>query len=244
MYVAGRFGCHLDCYDSSSEFVQNATNRTEVLGLASNVSFTNRDVNNLEVTPSAYDAGVCLGALYMFRDAGWKALVNGVKPGGFLVVSDLHCKKVPAPKEVMEVFFEEEDQPLTLEDARHLYTSRGVKILREEECSRKVWLDYYDLTRKMLLHLAKKYSSDDAKQAEIEEALREDRLVRDIGEEYLGYRTFVMQKLSANHYRSWLSNRFTRRSSNNPVLSSRMDDRRARLHSIRIFDRAQGPSTK
>jgi len=50
-----------------------------------------------------------------------------------------------------------------------------------------------------------------------------------------------MQKLSANHYRSWLSNRFARRSSDNPVLSSRMDDRQARLHSIRIFESCPGP---
>jgi len=41
----------------------------------------------------------------------------------------------------------------------------------------------------MLLHLVKKHASDDAKEAEIEEALREDRLVSDLGEEYLGYRT-------------------------------------------------------
>jgi len=51
-------------------------------------------------------------------------------------VSDLYCKRVPAPKEVMDIFFEEEDQPLTLEDVRHWYTSRGVEVLREEECSR------------------------------------------------------------------------------------------------------------
>ncbi len=69
MYVPGMFGCHLDATLPSSEFIQYAANRAEELGLASNVSFTNRDVNNLEVTSSAYDAGVCLGALYLFRDA-------------------------------------------------------------------------------------------------------------------------------------------------------------------------------
>ncbi len=194
MYAAARFGCHIDCYDSSSEFIQYATNRAEELGLASNVSFTNCDVNSLDVKPSVYDAGICLGALYIFREAGWKVLINGVKPGGFLVVSDLYCKRVPAPKEIMEVFFEEEDQPLTLEDARHWYTSRGVKILREEECSRKAWLEYYDLSKKMLLQLGEKYKLDKARRAEIEEGLKEDSLVREFGEKYFGYMTFIAQK--------------------------------------------------
>jgi len=194
-YVARKFGCHIDCYDANTEFVQYATNRAGELGLTSKITFANRDVNSLEVKPDFYDAGVCLGALYIFRDAGWKLLMSGVKPGAYLAVSDLYCKRVPAPSEVKDVFFEEEDQPLTLEDARHWYTTRGVKILREEECSRKAWLDYYDLTKKMLLQLAEKYQSDEAIQVEIKEGLREDRLVREFGEEYFGYRTFILRKL-------------------------------------------------
>ena len=122
-------------------------------------------------------------------------MMKGVKPEGFLVVSDLYCKSVPAAKEIIDVFFEEEGQPLTLEDARHWYSTRDVKILREEECSRKAWLEYYDLTKKMLVHLAKKFKTDKERQSEIEEGLREDRLVRERGEEYLGYTTFIMRKL-------------------------------------------------
>ncbi len=120
--------------------------------------------------------------------------MKGVKQGGYLAVSDLFCKRTPAPKQVMDVFFEEEDQPLTLEDARHWYTSRRLKVLREEECSRRAWLEYYDLTKKILLELAKKYKTDEERQMEVKEALREDRLVRKLGEEYLGYMTFIMKK--------------------------------------------------
>lgn len=61
-------------------------------------------------------------------------------------------------------------------------------------CSRESWLEYYDLTRERLLALAEKYRSDKERQAEIEEGLREDELVRRYGEEYIGYMTFVMQK--------------------------------------------------
>ncbi len=51
------------------------------------------------------------------------------------------------------------------------------------------------MTRERLLALAEKYRSDKERQAEIEEGLREDELVRRHGEEYIGYVTFVMQKV-------------------------------------------------
>ncbi len=121
--------------------------------------------------------------------------MRGVRENGYLAVSDLFCKKVLPPKDVKDVFFEEEEGgPLTLNDMRRWYMDRGTEVLREVECSRRAWLEYYDLTRSMLLALSKKYVSDTERQAEIEEALREDSLVREYGEEYLGYMTFMMQK--------------------------------------------------
>jgi len=194
IYLARRFWCNVDGYDINPEFTQYATNRAKELGLTTRTSFPQTDINRLEVKPDSYDLGACLGALYIFRDAGWKLLFRGVKPKGYMAVSDLVCKKVPAPQEVMDIFFEEASQPLTLEDARRWYTSRGVKILREVECSRKAWLEYYGLTKQMLNQVANKYSSDTDKQAELREAFREDELVKRFGEEYLNYVTFVMQK--------------------------------------------------
>jgi len=46
----------------------------------------------------------------------------------------------------------------------------------------------------MLSVLARKYRDDRDKQAEIEEAFLEDKTVRQYGEEYIGYMTFIMQK--------------------------------------------------
>ena len=152
-------------------------------------------MNRLTVEGDAYDLGACLGALYVFRERGWKALMSGVKRHGYVAVSDMFCKKIPPPKELMEVFFEEEEGgPATLEDARRWYTDRGMEILRELECSQKAWLNYYDLTRLMLQTLARKHVSDSERRAEIEEALREDLLFRKHGEEYVGYMTFIMRK--------------------------------------------------
>ncbi len=192
--MARRFWCKVEGYDINPEFTHHATHRAKELGLTTRATFTQTDVNRLGVKSESYDLGVCLGALYIFRDPGWEILTRGVKPKGYLAVSDIICKKVPAPKEVMDIFFEEPDQPLTLEDARRWYTGHGVKILREIECSRKAWLDYYDHTREMLQSIAKKYPSDIARQAEIEEGLGEDRLVREYGDEYLSYMTFIMQR--------------------------------------------------
>ena len=120
-------------------------------------------------------------------------MTEAVKPQGYLAISDMFCKKVPAPKALMDVFFEEEGQSLTLQDLRRWYTERGFNILREEECSRKAWLEYYNLTRETLQALAKEHASNDDMQRQIAEATEEDRLIRRYGEEFVGYMTFIMK---------------------------------------------------
>ncbi len=120
--------------------------------------------------------------------------MQSVKLGGYFAISDLFCKKVSAPQEIMDLFFEEPGQPITREDARRWYTSKGAEIVREEECSRNAWLEYYDSTRQNILRLAERYRSDKGKMLEIEEAFKEERLVRELGEEHLGYVTFIMRK--------------------------------------------------
>ena len=171
-FLAERFGCRVDGFDANPDFVGYSTRRAGEQGLSSLVDFLCDDVNSLKVEPHEYDLGVC--ALYIFREAGWRVLTEAVKPQGYLAISDIFCKKVPAPKAVMNVFFEEEGNPLTLHDLRRWYTERGFRIFREEECTRKAWLEYYDLTRETFQALAKTHASNDAMQREIAEATKED----------------------------------------------------------------------
>ncbi len=195
LYLTRKFGCQVDCFDSDPDFSHYASERAVELSMARRVRFSHDNVKHLNVEREAYDLGVCLGALYLFREEGWRVLMRGVQKNGYIAVSDLFCKKSPPPKDVKDVFFEEEEGgPLTLEDTRRWYMDRGMEIHREVECSRRAWLEYYDLTRSMLLALGKKYAADTERQAEIKEALKEDSLVRQHGEEYLGYMTFIMRK--------------------------------------------------
>ncbi len=193
-FLARNFRCKVDCYDHNPEFVDYSKNKAEETGLGRVLTFNKSDVRKLEATPSDYDLGACLGALYMFREEGWKLLTRAVKPRGYLAVSDLVCKKVPAPKEIMKVFFEEPDQPLTLDETRRWYISRDIKILQELVCSQKAWIDYYDLQKEMLLEISKRQDQSNEFHSEIEEELRQDRLVREYRESYMDYVTFIMQK--------------------------------------------------
>jgi cyclopropane fatty-acyl-phospholipid synthase-like methyltransferase len=192
--LAEKFGCKVDGFDLNREFVEYSNRKAAEEGLVSLVSFRRCDINDLKVVDQAYDVGVCLGALYIFRDAGLRALAEGVKAQGCLAISDIFCKKVPAPKAVTDVFFEEKGEPLTLEDLRRVYAQRGFHILREVECSRKAWLEYYNLTREMLDALAIENSSNDAMQAEIAKEIEEDNLIRQYGDEFVGYMTFIMKR--------------------------------------------------
>jgi len=193
-FLAERFGCRVDGFDTDPDFVEHSTGRAAEQGLGSLVNFRCQDINGLQVETRDYDLGVCLGALYIFREAGWRVLTKAVKPQGYLAISDIFCKKAPAPKVVTDVFFEEEGQPFTLQDLRRWYAERGFNILREEECSRRAWLEYYDLTRETLQAIAKEHGPDNIVQREIAEATEEDRLVTRYGEEFIGYMAFIMRR--------------------------------------------------
>ena len=192
-YLAKNFGCRVDCFDINSEFVDYCAVRATDLGLASRLRFTCCSVDDLEIEREVYDLGVCLGSLYLFREAGWRVLMKGVGKQGYLAISDLFCRKVPPPPEVMQVFFEEEGPLPTLEYVRHWYTDRGLRVLQERECTREAWREYYDSMDRMLSTLAVRCRSDQERQAEIKEAFREVSVARKYGE-YLGYMMFIMRK--------------------------------------------------
>ncbi len=193
-YLAKTFGCMVDGFDINPEFIDYSNRRAIELGLQARVKFSLADINWLQVSQNSYDLGVCLGALYIFRESGWKAFITSVKPQGYLAVSDLVCQKVPPPKEIKGTFFEEPGEPMTIDSARQWYTSRGAKIIREIECSQTAWLDYYDLTKEMLTQISKRQDVSKELLEEVEEGLREDRLVRKYREQYLSYITFVLRK--------------------------------------------------
>jgi hypothetical protein len=133
----------LDGFDINPEFVEFSNRRSKQLALGSKVMFTLADARQLRLPSSTYYLGVCLGALYIFREPGWKQLSQSVKAGGYITVSDLICKKLPPPREI-GIFFEEPGEPPTLETARDWYETRGMRIVREE-CSHQAWMEYYDL---------------------------------------------------------------------------------------------------
>lgn len=193
-YLATNFGCSVDGFDINPEFVDYSNDRSKELGLQSKVKFGHADINHLQVLSDSYDLGVCLGALYIFREPGWAILSRTVKPGGYLAISDLVCKHVPPPKEVEDIFFEEKGEPLTLDDARQWYVKRGARILQEIECSQKAWLEYCDLQKDMLMQISKRRDASRELLDEVEEELRQDRLVRKYREEFMSYITFIMKR--------------------------------------------------
>ena len=123
--------------------------------LIQNARFTLADARQLRLSSSTYDLGSCLRALYIFREPGWKQLSQSVKVGGYVAVSDLVCKKLPLPKE-LGVFFEGPGEPPTLEITRDWYSSRGMRIVREVECSQQAWMHYYDLQGDMLTQISRR----------------------------------------------------------------------------------------
>ncbi len=193
-YLAENYRCRVDGFDINPEFIEYSNNRSRQLGLDSKVKLTLGDARQLHLPSAAYDLGACLGALYIFREPGWQQLSQSVKTGGYVAVSDLVCRKPPPPREI-GIFFEEPGEPHTLETARVWYNSRGMKIVREIECSQQAWMEYYDLQGEMLTRISKRPDASRELLDEVEKERAEEGLVRKHREEYMNYVTFIMRKL-------------------------------------------------
>ncbi len=193
-HLAENYRYRVDGFDINPEFIEYSTNRSRQLGLDSKVKLTLGDAQQLHLPSAAYDLGACLGALYIFTEPAWQQLSQSVRTGGSVAVSDMVCRKLPPPKEI-GIFFEEPGEPPTLETARDWYKTRGMRIVREVECSQQAWMEYYDLQGEILMQISQRPDVNRELLNEVQRERTEEGLDRKYSEEYMNYVTFIMRKL-------------------------------------------------
>ena len=84
LVLAREFGCRLTCVERAEEFVEIALRRVHESGLDALIELVHADARELPLEPERYDAGLCLGASFVWEGLTptLSALATAVRPGG------------------------------------------------------------------------------------------------------------------------------------------------------------------
>ena len=97
--LAETFGCKVTCVESSSEFLEAASQRANEAGVGTLVDLVHIDAREYPIDAERYDCALCLGASFIWEGLSdtVRALAVGVRPGGFVVVGEPYWRRWPLP---------------------------------------------------------------------------------------------------------------------------------------------------
>lgn len=101
LVLAENFGCRITCVEKSPEFVAAAREKVQKAGLEQRITVVESDGRSFVIEPRAFDAVLCLGASFIWGGAEptVRAMVAGVRDGGFVVVGEPFWKRWPLPED-------------------------------------------------------------------------------------------------------------------------------------------------
>jgi SAM-dependent methyltransferase len=99
LVLALEFGCRITSVERAEEFVEVARTRTREAGLDALIEIVHADAREFPLEPERYDAGLCLGASFVWAGLTptLSALGTAVRPGGHVAVGEPYWRSEPLP---------------------------------------------------------------------------------------------------------------------------------------------------
>jgi SAM-dependent methyltransferase len=141
MVLAATFGCTVLGVERSPDFVAWGRERIAAAGLADRIEIVEGDASAYPIEQEAWDAALCLGATFVFRDLTGTiaALAPAVKAGGRLAVGEPFWLEWPLPRDVDDLGY------VPLEETVARFTAPGLALTGLIESSRDDWDRYESL---------------------------------------------------------------------------------------------------
>ncbi len=143
LLLARSFECSIEGIELSPDFHATAVERAAERGLSHLVSFRLGDASQTELPNEAFDAGLCLGASFVYGGLAptIDALAAAVLPGGHVVVGEPYWRRLPLPDD-----YDERDAPYTtLEGTVQVFEASGVPVVSVIASSEDDWDRYETL---------------------------------------------------------------------------------------------------
>lgn len=141
LVLATTFGCRILGVEERLAFAEEARARVAAVGLESRVEVETGDASTFPIERETWDAALCLGASFVWGHIGdaAAALVEAVKPGGYVAVGEPYWREWPLPERV------EPDAFASLEDTVARFETSGVAVTGIIAASEDDWDRYESL---------------------------------------------------------------------------------------------------
>ena len=135
------------------------------------------------------------GAVYLIGfEHGIRLWWNLIKPGGYLVVSELTQLVKDPPKPAKEFWIREYPGVQTREENRHSIKRVGYHLLQTREIPHKAWIEFYAPQKEKISQIRRDFLSSE-QEVILEDIEREIQIQEDYPNTY-GYVFYVMQRPS------------------------------------------------
>jgi len=166
----------------------------EIAGVSDRLLTVEGDMHEMAFSASSFDIIWSEGAIYLLGfEAGLRPFKRLVKPGGYVVVSDVVWLKPNPPLEVIE-FWEDYPDITSVEEKLGIVKRVGLEVAGHFILPSTAWTEYYyDPMEIRIAEKAKEWKGDSAGEAVLKEARHEIEIFRKYSEFY-SYAFFVMRK--------------------------------------------------
>jgi SAM-dependent methyltransferase len=143
LVLAREFGCTVQGIEISPDFHAVAVQRIADAGLSDRVTFRLGDAAGVAHEPGSYDAGLCLGASFVYGSLAdtVETLEPAVRPGGHVVVGEPYWRRLPLP----DAYEDRADPWTTLEGTVTIFETTGLPVVSVIASSDDDWDRYETL---------------------------------------------------------------------------------------------------
>jgi ubiquinone/menaquinone biosynthesis C-methylase UbiE len=141
--LAGEFGCQIVSIEPYDAFVHIAAAKFWFFNLRDLVSLLRADGRHLPLLDAVFDAAYCIGAPSIVGLVpAFREMARVVKPGGWVIGSDIIWRAKPGPLE-KEWRWIAEMQQLTAEEYAAVIEAADLKVQRVHVHAREAWDEYH-----------------------------------------------------------------------------------------------------
>jgi SAM-dependent methyltransferase len=135
---------HITAIDTHQPFLDRLQAQATALGLRDRITCLNRSMFALSFPEATFDLLWAEGSIYIIGlERGLKQWHPLIKPGGFLVVSELVWLQSKPPKTIQAFWEENYPEMRTLEEVLNLIAGCGYDLIGHFTLPEKAWWNYY-----------------------------------------------------------------------------------------------------
>jgi SAM-dependent methyltransferase len=180
--------------DTYQPYLDTLQQRAASEHLTAHIETVNCSMDAIDFAPGTFDVIWSEGAIYILGfEHGLAACRSLLKPGGFLVVSEMTWFTPDPAPELMQFWHDEQVDIHTVEENLQRIKQAGYRCLEHFPLPQEDWWDdFYHLVEQKIAPLQQKYRDDPERLAIVNNQQREIDLYRTYADQY-GYVFYSMQ---------------------------------------------------